>query len=341
LRTTIKDIAVETGFSVTTISLVLNGKAHKIPEETKKTILEAAERMHYRPNQLAVSLVKKQSKTIGLIVPDIANVYFANMAKGIDEACRDNGMTVILCNTNEKHDRDMEYINMLADKGADGILYIMAKDSTPEKGIQAVKLMEELRVPYIILDRVLGSLQYPGISTDHELGGYLAARHLLELGHKKIACVTGPMGTLADSQRRFQGFMAAMHEFGVAVDMDLVCEGAYTPEGGAAAVDQLIHYDFTAVFACNDASAYGVCRQLARYGKRVPEDVSVVGYDDVDYAKMLGVPLTTVRQQVHAMGKEAVRRLLETIQQKKRMEKSIVFEPELIVRESTARRGEA
>ena len=202
MRATIKDIAAKTGFSVTTISLVLNGKAARISEETKSLILETAEQLNYRPNQLAVSLVKKRSKTIGLIVPDIANIYFANMAKWIDEACRKQDFTVILCNTNESHDRDMEYITMLADKGADGILYIMAKDSTLARSLQAVERMEELHLPYVILDRIPDSLRCPGISTDHERGGYLAARHLIELGHRRIACVTGPMGTLGDSQQR-------------------------------------------------------------------------------------------------------------------------------------------
>ena len=107
MRTTIKDIATLTGFSVTTISLVLNGKGHKISAETKKRILDAAERMNYRPNQLAVSLVKKRSKSIGLIVPDIANVYFANMARAIDEACSESGWSVILCNTSDRHERDI------------------------------------------------------------------------------------------------------------------------------------------------------------------------------------------------------------------------------------------
>lgn len=340
MRATIKDIAVATGFSVTTISLVLNGKAHKISDETKKRILDAAEQMHYRPNQLAVSLVKKRSKTIGLIVPDIANVYFANMARGVDEACREHGFTVILCNTNESHDRDMEYINMLADKGADGILYIMAKDSTQEMGLEAVELMEELKMPYVILDRLIEA-RYPGIATDHETGGYLAASHLIRLGHRKLACVTGPIGTLADSQRRLRGFLCALREWEIPVRMELICEGSFTPEGGAAAVDELMNYEFTAIFACNDASAYGVCRRLKEYGKRVPEDVSVVGYDDVLYAEMLEVPLTTVRQKVYAMGMEAVRRLTALIRQESAMERSIIFEPELIVRNSTARVYEA
>ena len=144
MRATIKDIAAATGFSVTTISLVLNGKGYKISDETKNQILAKARELNYRPNQLAVSLVKRQSKTIGFIVPDISNVYFANMARAIDEACRENGWSVILCNTNDNYDRDREYIDLLADKGADGIVFIMAKDNTPEMAAEAAAFVESL-----------------------------------------------------------------------------------------------------------------------------------------------------------------------------------------------------
>ena len=169
------------------------------------------------------------------------------------------------------------------------------------------------------------------------IGGYLAARHLLSLGHRRIACVVGPHATQMDSEARYHGYCRAMEEAGIPVDERLVCAGEYTQEGGAAAVEKLISQDFTAIFACNDASAYGVCRKLKEYRKKVPEDVSVVGYDDVFYARMLEVPLTTIRQQVREMGREAVRLLLKQIREHKRPESKVIFAPELVVRESTAR----
>ena len=154
MRATIKDIAAATGFSVTTISLVLNGKGYKISDETKNQILAKARELNYRPNQLAVSLVKRQSKTIGFIVPDISNVYFANMARAIDEACRENGWSVILCNTNDNYDRDREYIDLLADKGADGIVFIMAKDNTREMAAEEIDYLESIHIPYVVVDRI-------------------------------------------------------------------------------------------------------------------------------------------------------------------------------------------
>ena len=286
MRATIKDIAAATGFSVTTISLVLNGKGYKISDETKNQILAKARELNYRPNQLAVSLVKRQSKTIGFIVPDISNVYFANMARAIDEACRENGWSVILCNTNDNYDRDREYIDLLADKGADGIVFIMAKDNTREMAAEEIEYLESIQIPYVVVARIPELRNCPAVGTDHEIGGYLAARHLLSLGHRRIACVVGPHATQMDSEARYHGYCRAME---------------------------------------------------AEYRKKVPEDVSVVGYDDVFYARMLEVPLTTVRQQVREMGREAVRLLLKQIREHKRPESKVIFAPELVVRESTAR----
>ena len=218
MRATIKDIAAATGFSVTTISLVLNGKGYKISDETKNQILAKARELNYRPNQLAVSLVKRQSKTIGFIVPDISNVYFANMARAIDEACRENGWSVILCNTNDNYDRDREYIDLLADKGADGIVFIMAKDNTREMAAEEIDYLESIHIPYVVVDRIPELRNCPAVGTDHEIGGYLAARHLLSLGHRRIACVVGPHATQMDSEARYHGYCRAMEEAGIPVD---------------------------------------------------------------------------------------------------------------------------
>ena len=202
---------------------------------------------------------------------------------------------------------------------------------------EEIDYLESIHIPYVVVDRIPELRNCPAVGTDHEIGGYLAARHLLSLGHRRIACVVGPHATQMDSEARYHGYCRAMEEAGIPVDERLVCAGEYTQEGGAAAVEKLISQDFTAIFACNDASAYGVCRKLKEYRKKVPEDVSVVGYDDVFYARMLEVPLTTIRQQVREMGREAVRLLLKQIREHKRPESKVIFAPELVVRESTAR----
>lgn len=340
MRTTIKDIAEHTGLSITTISLVLNGKASKIPQKTKNAIFQAVEELDYRPNQIAVGLVKKSMKTIGLVISDISNVFFANLAKGVEDACRINGWNLILCNTSDIHQRDMEYIRVLADKGVDGIIYAMSVDSRLEKAQESLDLMTKMKIPYIMVDRTLKGAKCCSISANHEKGGYMAAKHLIDLGHTRIACVTGPL-YLEDTADRLVGYRRALDEAGISYDPALIYEGYYTTESGVKAMEALRGQDFTAVFAFNDLSAYGVYNQLKKYHLRIPEDISLVGYDDIFFSELLDVPLTTINQPVYEMGAEAARQFIDLKKPEDRASKSIVFEPTLVVRESTRRRVQA
>lgn len=337
MRTTIKDIANYTGFSVTTISLVLNDKAHKIPKSTKDTILEAVEKLNYRPNQLAVSLVKKRTETIGLIISDVSNIFFSNLAKGVEDECRRNGWNLILCNTNDMHKRDMEYIQVLADKGVDGILFCMSLDSNKTKALESVHLMERLRIPFVMIDRFLEEADCCTVLVDHKLGGYIATKHLLELGHRRIGCVAGPL-LLEDVLARLQGYKEALLEFQVAYDDSLIFEGNYDRESGVNAVEYLLPKKVSAIFAFNDMSAYGTYTAIRKKGYKVPEDVSLVGYDDIFFSEILDVPLTTINQPVYEMGVEAVGQLITKIDSDTHSKKCITFQPSLVKRESTCNR---
>lgn len=334
LRTTIKDIAAKTNLSVTTVSLVLNNKPSKISETTKELVLKTALELKYRPNQLAVGLIKKRTKTIGLIVPDIRNSFFSTLAKGIEDECRKNGWTVILCNTSDKHERDIEYINMLASKSVDGILYCMSADSSLEKFEKSYELLNALNIPFIMLDR---SFQMPNCITaklDHVTGGYIAAKHLLELGHKRIACVTGP-NNLDDSNCRLEGYKKALQEAGIDYDKNIIIEGNYSMDSGITAVEHLIGKNFTAIFAFNDMMAYGVYKGLKAHNLLVPADISVMGYDDIFLSEIMEVPLTTVHQPVGRMGAAAARHLIGIIEDGLKDEAIATFPPKLIVRKST------
>jgi len=340
MRTTIKDIAEYTGLSVTTISLVLNGKADKIPDITKQKIFKAVADLGYRPNQVAVGLVKKTTKTIGLIISDIRNVFFSNLAKGVEDECRRNGWNLILCNTNDLHERDLAYIKVLADKGVDGILYAMSVDSNREKTIESLDLIESTRIPYVMLDRTFREKCCNYVVTNHELGGYLATQHLLELGHRQIACVTGPLH-LDDSLFRLEGYKRALSEYNVSFRPELIYEGDYTLEGGRASVKALRHVPHTAIFAFNDMSAYGVHNALKAEGFQVPRDYSLVGYDNIFFSEILDPPLTSVHQPVYEVGKEATKLLIELTP--KYADKSLherVLTPYLVIRDSTQKYNE-
>lgn len=336
MKATLKDIAAETGFSVTTVSLVLNNKPSKIPESTKQIIISTAQKMGYRPNQLAISLVKKRSDTIGLIVSDVSNPFFSTLAKGVEDVCRENGWNMILCNTNNMHKCDLNYINMLVDKGVDGIIYGMAGDSTLKNAIDSCKLMKEQDMSFVIIDRYFKKLHTSYIGVDHLLGGYYATKHLIELGHRRIACITGPLH-LDDVLERLKGYKKALKEYGIKYDANLVFEGRYNMESGAAAFTWLMQTKSTAVFAFNDMTAYGLYIEAKKNGISIPKDFSVVGYDDIYFSKILESPLTTIKQPVHEMGVKAARILIEAIKSKKDPEEQFVYKPELIVRNSTRR----
>ena len=341
MRTTIKDIANYTGFSVTTISLVLNGKADKIPKSTKDIIFDAVEKLNYRPNQIAVGLVKKRTKTSGLVISDVSNVFFSNLAKGVEDECRRNGWNLILCNTNDLHKRDLEYIQVLADKGVDGILFCMSLDSDKKRALESVDLMKKLKVPFVMIDRFLEEVDCCSVIVNHRSGGYAATKHLLELGHRNIACVAGPLA-LEDSQHRLKGYKEALEEFGVSYDPDLVYEGNYDRESGGEAVEYILGLSkkVTAIFSFNDMSAYGVYNRLKRHNYYIPRDMSLVGYDDIFFSEILDVPLTSVSQPVYDMGVEAVLQIISEIDSGVNSKKCITFQPKLTVRESTQRRKE-
>lgn len=333
MKATLKDISSETGFSVTTVSLVLNHKPCKIPEVTKKIIIEAAQKLGYRPNQLAVSLVKKRTNTIGLVVSDVSNPFFSTLAKGVEDRCRDNGLNMILCNTNNKHECDINYINMLVDKGVDGIIFGMAGDSTVEDAIESCQLMKDQDIAFVIIDRYFKKLHKSYVGVNHLLGGYYATKHLIELGHKRIACITGPLH-LDNVSSRLDGYKKALNEANIKYDSKLIYEGKYNMESGVAAFSWLMKTKCTAVFAFNDMTAYGLYMEAKKNGISIPKDISVVGYDDIYFSKILESPLTTVRQPVYDMGGKAAQVLINAIKSNAKPEEQFVYQPELIKRSS-------
>lgn len=334
MRKTIKDIANYTGLSITTISLVLNGKADKIPQKTKDIVFEAVKELNYSSNKIAVGLVKKRTNTIGLIIPDISNIFFSILAKGVEDGCRKVGWNLILCNTNDSHGRDMQYIQVLADRGVDGILYIMAADSDKENIKESIHLMENLNIPFVMIDRYIEGKNIVSISTDNLKGGYLATKHLIDLGHKNIACIMGPFN-LIDSQNRLAGYKMALEEAGIEFNPSLIFEGKYTLESGIEGIEFLSGKQYTAIFAFNDMSAFGAYKELTSRNINVPKDISLIGYDNIFFSNLLDVPLTTINQPIYKIGKTSAEILVNKGKRKNIKENHIIFEPEIVIRSST------
>ncbi len=331
MRVTIKDIAKACDVSVTAVSLVLNGKGKKISQENTQLILETAKKMNYRPNQLAVGLVKRKTNTIGLIVPDIANIFFAEMAKGIEDIGRKSGYNVILCNSDDKHELELEYMETLGDKGVDGILTVLSSESFAKKGEESIEMLSDLKIPAVVVDCFDHQSLFSTIAVDNHKGSMIAVEYLISMGHSRIACVTGPLGPKLNEER-FNGYKRALENNKISFDKHLVYEGDFKYQSGFAAVDKLMKYKPTAIFCHNDLMAYGCMAALKNKKIRIPEDISIVGFDDVFYSSIMEMPLTTVHQPVHDLGEKAAEILLEEICTPDRKKQSILLEPILVVR---------
>lgn len=331
-RPTIYDVAQLAGVSTATVSRALNDTGQIAPQ-TRIAIEAAVEQLGYRPNTIARSLVTKSTQTIALLLPDITNPFYAALVSGIQEHALDRGYTMLLCTTEGDAEREEQYLSLLRSKQVDGAL-VDGLRLPPERMAGFV----EDGFPIVCLDRDIDSSSIPLVQVDNRLGGRLATEHLLALGHTRIGHVTGA-SELRISAERLAGFREALASAGIAVDAQLVAEGRFTEETGHDGALALLERrpDLTAVFAANDLSALGVLSALATRGRRVPEDVSVVGFDDLPLAAFTTPPLTTVHQPATEIGRRATEILLELTRGKRARTTRHLLEPRLVVRDSTGR----
>lgn len=335
MKVTITDIAQAAGLSPATVSLVLNNRPSRISEGTKNKIRTLAQEMGYRPSIAAVNLRTRRSYTLGLVIPDIRNDYYATYAKGLEDYCQEMNWSMVLCTTNQNPLREKQYIEALYAQNIDGIALLTTPSSADGSiYVSNRKLLLSMNVPIIQAD--LTSYEEPinAVICDHEKGGYIATRHLLSLGHRKIVFIIGP-SCLEGSQSRLKGCKKAFKNYNLEWNDSLVYEGDYTYKSGLDGIDYLCDKEFTAVFAFNDLMAYGVYNGLAKYNLSVPEDISVIGYDDHFLSAILTVPLTTVRQPIYEMGKEAARILIHAAEHPDAKPVITNFDLKLILRKST------
>jgi len=334
MKVTIRDIAREAEVSVTAVSLVLNGRPNNVSEPTVERIRAIAEKYHYSPNQTAVSLVTKKTKTIGLVIPDISNNFFAELAKAVEHYCNEAGYSVVLCNTNNESAKDQTSVDLLLRRGVDGLIITFSPwEESPEKAT-FVDEMNHLSVPFISLDSWIDGLTGSGVSIHHSKGGYLATKHLIDCGHTRIGCITGSKHNYS-AVRRLKGYTSALLEAGLPFDPELVEAGDYRYRSGYEAALKLLAKGVTALFVSNDLMAYGAYLAAKECGKRIPEDLSIVGFDDLFFSSMLSVPLTTVRQSVDTLGKTACDLLFGQMRHEEPEIQYLQQEPRLVIRQST------
>ena len=327
----IKDVAIHAGVSVTTVSHVVNGTRF-VSEGARLRVVDAVRELSYVPSAVARSLKHNTTRTFGMVIPNNSNPYFAEIIRGVEDRCFAAGYNVILCNSNDDPQRQASYLRVLAEKRIDGLIFVAS-------GTDAVvrATLQDFKTPMVLLDRDVSGMHCDLVEVDHVVGGELATRHLLDLGHPRVACISGPPGLSPSSQRR-AGWKQALADAGVdRAEADLA-RGDFTARGGYLAMQQLLRRKPrpTAVFVCNDLMAFGALNAASVEGVRVPEELSIVGFDDIELAAYSSPPLTTIAQPKLRIGTLAAELLLERVGQNRVDGRRIILDPQLSIRGTTA-----
>ncbi|WP_417228985.1 LacI family DNA-binding transcriptional regulator [Thermophilibacter sp.] len=300
-RTTLSDIAEETGVSVSMVSRVINGKACRISKEKRDLILEIAREKRYKPNQLARGLVSQRSGTFGLILPSITSRLYTSLTEELEKECNARGYGLFLANSGNTCEGDSRLIDLLDARGVDGIFIVPSYDSFSDPTI--VEHLRAASVPVVFALRVLEDADWDEVIFDSEYGGYLAARHLIELGHTKIGCVANTRESNT-GRLRFKGYAKALTEAGIDVNPAYILQSPYTMSGGYEAGKELLKTDVTAVFCGSDYIALGIRKAFLDAGKRVPEDYPMVAFDVSESDFLFDPPIPAIVQDITLLGKE-------------------------------------
>lgn len=328
----IKDIAKEMNISYSTVSRALNNSP-RIKSETREQIQRKASEMGYLPSAVARSLVTRRTNTIGVVVTTITDLFFAEVIEGIEETALNYGYNVILTNSDGVPEHELAAIQNLRERRVDGIVLVAACASKESK--ERLFASPAVATPIVIINNVQQEHIGYSVETDNLSGGQIATQHLLDLGHRRIAYIAGPE-TEWDSVERQRGYEQTLRAAGLAVDPALIVRGSNRPEDGLAAMQQLLALPSppTAIFCYNDVSALGAMRAIHAAGRRIPQDFSVVGFDDIALASFFEPPLTTIAQAKREMGEKAVQMVLDLLAGERVVEKAVLAS-ELILRAST------
>lgn len=329
LKITIKDVAAEAGVSFGTVSRVINNDIHVKPE-TRERVLKAMERLGFVANRQARSLAGGKTHFIGLLVPDLGTGYIGEIIRGIDAELTLQGLDLVLYTTHRTASKEAAYVANLAKGMVDGLLLVLPRNPADYIGV-----LTQRKFPFVLIDHQGTGKDCPAVGATNWQGGYDATEYLIKLGHRRIGFITGWMD-LGCAQDRLAGYRAALRTYHIPEDPDLIYEGTFfQPDGYTGAMKFLdLPNPPTAIFASNDVMAMGVMDAVRMRGLRVPEDVSVLGFDDIPQASLVRPALTTVQQPLENMGRVAAQMLLDLIDQPDRKVGRIELSTKLVIRES-------
>jgi len=331
---TIKEVAKRAGVSVGTVSNVLSGSIRVSPllmERVCKSIRE----LDYHPNHVARSLKIKQTKMLGMVIPDITNPFFPQIVRGAEDAALKNGYLLVTFNTDDQTEREKQVLSVLRSRRVDGVLLAIAHDTTD---ISHVTHMISSGIPVVCLDRIHSRLKVDSVTVDNVKGSQTCVRHLISMGHRRIAIITGAMG-LGTARDRLRGYKVALREAKLKIDPDLIKEGNFRTEGGyRGAKELLLQRDRpSALFVSNGMMTLGVLKALEEIGLRCPRDIALATFDDLSVADVFRPHLTAVAQPTYAIGCRGAEILIEKLEGRTPDSRllRILLDPELKIRESS------
>ncbi|WP_372634208.1 LacI family DNA-binding transcriptional regulator [Cohnella sp.] len=334
--TTIYDVAKEAGVSIATVSNAINGKGN-VSKKKRDEIFKVMERLQYQPSVIASALMGKKTYTLGLLIPDVSNPFFSEIARSVEDLAHSAGYSLIVCSTDNKDERVDKYLRLLEQKSVDGILI-----GTGTENGETLTQLAEKSVPIVMIAREAAGVPAHSVLTDDFKGGGLAAEHLLALGHSRMAILSEKL-EVSSSVERVRGFRFALFEAGIALGNDGVVSCDSSIKAGKKAAAALLAREErpSAIFCCNDLLAIGALQAAKEAGVRVPEQLSVIGFDDTILSTVTNPALTTVAQPMDQMVKLAFGLLVDGQENGASSDSSIrqriVMPPSLIVRESTGK----
>lgn len=330
-QVTIKDIARYLGLSVSTVSRALRGM-HDVNPETRVAVEELAAQLNYQPNLIARNQVKKQTFNLGVIIPSFTIYFYSQAISGIQEAALAAGYKVMICQTNESYEAEVNNLETLISSRIDGLLISLSKETNQYDHLLKLKTKG---LPVVLFNRVC-DLEFSKVVVDDYKGAYKLTKHLLAIGCKRIAHISGPKQLLI-SQNRLRGYLDALNSENIKIDEDLIIECDFTTESGKECTKHLLQFGKKpdGIFAVCDSAAFGVIDELKENNIKIPDDIAVGGFTNEPFSKLIDPKLTTVAQPIFDIGRNAAKMVIEHIENYKTANQTKILDTELIIREST------
>lgn len=327
MKPTIKDIAQISGVSITTVSQILNDKGQRFSEETRQRVLKAVKDHDYNPDYFAQNLIKRESKTIGMIVPDVTDLFFSKVIEGVEAYLTQKDYMILLCNSNHSNEMEKDYIKQLLNRSVAGIILASPNSLELETSLQSS--------PYLLIDRGLNTRNEGNLLVKEYEGGYQSVQYLIDNGHTKIGMLTNELGYY-EMTDRYNAYRQCLKDNHIVYCPEYIEDGPVTIEGGYEAAKRLLsRTNITALCCGNDQMAIGAYRAAYELGLNIPKDLSVIGFDDLEISSYLNPPLTTVAQPAFEIGYTAATYLFQSIKNPGIKIPNKTFETEFIIRGST------